>query len=454
MIRKREDTPYTDDVLRISEADIKRETSYAIKLSNKEFEFFDIPKDENEYITPNVTVNDYNALKEDFEKNHFYYYPTNSYAEIADDGSIVFYQKEHALEYFSVKYIIKHSDKFGHYTSFFPLWLKDNNRRTVRLIDYKPTDDDSVYVQPLQFAYETVGNYSEKAVEQFKTLLNIATNNDETLYNYLLKYIAHIIQQPFDLPGVAIVLTGGKGAGKDTLGDFIGNYLIGSRNAYNYNDNDQFFEKHDTNRLGKFFIKLEEADTAICGRNQQTLKARITSGNTTVNPKGEKAITQNNYTRYMFTTNDAVPVNINDGERRFVLLRTDNKYIGNIKFWESIRTTLMTADGGYSVGKYLMTIDLKGFEVRKLPQNEYHNAMVEVVADSEERFLNSDKWDGSYISAAGLFELYAQFCMDNHLPYCRNVKSFGHKLAKFYRDNKVCRRLLDGSNLYYKPDMA
>jgi hypothetical protein len=451
MIRKEEGKVYSPAILRTAEADIERATEYKIFLTNKEFEYFDIPVATDEEIERGVSLSAYNEMKSEFEKTHFYYTPTNTYAEINSNGAITFYEKAHAFEYFGLKWLFNHSDKFGDYAHFFPLWLKDPKRTSIRMIDYKPTEDPSVYVQPLKFAYESSKAANEAEVmDLFDKLLSLATCNEPELYDYLLKWLAHMMQRPFDLPGVAIVLTGGKGAGKDTLGDFVCQYLIGDHLSHNYTSNEQFFEKHDVNRKGKFFVKLEEADSAICGKNQQTLKAMITANLTTVNPKGEKAITTPNYSRFFFTTNDAVPVNIGENERRFVLLRTDNKYIGNIAFWKQIRKVLMTPEAGYVVGKYLMSVDISNFEVRTLPANSYHKAMTEEALSSEERFMTQSGWDGSETTASDLFEAYIMYCAANHLPHCRNSVSFGKKLGVLFRDNKIKKRMLDGKSVYYK----
>ena len=453
MIRKNEKLTYSTDILRAAEDYIKTATQYAVRLTNKEFEYFDIPNQtpSSAEVSPKVTVEAYNTMKEEFEKTHFYYEPTDTYARVCDTGAIVFYTKQHAIESFGVSWLFKHSDKLGDHTPFFLLWLKDSTRRVIRMIDFKPSTDPTVYVQPLRFAWETAPDVtSDEVIPIFQTMINIATNNNTVLYDYLLMWIAHLIQQPFDLPGTAIVLTGGKGAGKDTLGDFICDYLIGPMRAYNYTDNDQFFDKHDTNRMGKFFVKLEEADTSICGRNQQTLKARITASSLTVNPKGEKMITVPNFIRYMFTTNDAVPVNIADGERRFVLLRTDDQYIGNVPFWNNVRKVLMNPAAGRIVGKYLSTIDLSEYTIRRLPENPYYAAAVAVTLSSEDLFLQHGGWDGAEIRATPLFELYEQYCVTNHLPYCRNTRSFGHRLLRLIGENKISRRITQGVSVYYR----
>ena len=275
MIRKAEDMELTNDMLRLVEEHITRDTGYMVQLITKQFTSFDVPKDQKEeMIDGKISIADYKKMKEEFEVSRFYYSPTNTYAEVNNDGSISFYDKIHANNALRDNWLFTHSNKFGDYTPFFPLWDSDKERRTITNIDYKPSDDPLTFVMALNFNCEKeVSIEAPEAVELFKKLVAINTNNDPILGDYVLKWYAHLIQKPFDLPGVALVVTGAKGAGKDTLGDFMINNVVGNHRAYNYVSNEQFFEKHDVQRTDRFLIKLEEADASICGKNESTLKA-------------------------------------------------------------------------------------------------------------------------------------------------------------------------------------
>ena len=48
-------------------------------------------------------------------------------------------------------------------------------------------------------------------------LLNIICDRDRTLFDYLIKFLAHMWQKPEEKPGIMIVLLGGQGSGKGTL---------------------------------------------------------------------------------------------------------------------------------------------------------------------------------------------------------------------------------------------
>ena len=177
---------------------------------------------------------------------------------------------------------------------------------------------------PIQFCYRDVESDSEEyedVINTFTGLLKILCGNDELLYQYTLKWIAHIIQRPYELPGVMIILSGAKGVGKDTLFDFLFAYVFGRYSSYNYTSNTQFFEKHDTGRMGKFIVKLEEADRKTCLEHASDLKAMITGSEATFNPKCERPVKMPNYCRVVMPTNTGNPVDFGDRERRFLIFQ-------------------------------------------------------------------------------------------------------------------------------------
>jgi predicted AAA+ superfamily ATPase len=110
------------------------------------------------------------------------------------------------------------------------------------------------------------------ALNTFLEVLKLIGAGEAEQQDYILKWIAHLIQKPFDLPGVALVISGLKGCGKDTLFDFLQQFVIGMDYSFNYGSNEQFFDSHDTGRQSKFLCKLEEANRSICLRNADKLK--------------------------------------------------------------------------------------------------------------------------------------------------------------------------------------
>ena len=216
------------------------------------------------------------------------------------------------------------------------------------------------------------------------------------------------------------------------MGDFLQEWIIGNHLSTNYSTNKQFFNTHDTGKLNKILIKLEETSRKDCFENASELKATITANKITCNPKGIKEITADNLARYIFTTNKPNPVDMSDRERRFVLLPSSPRKRGEFNFWTEIRQIMFTFNGGRTVAEYLLSRDISEFQVRKLPENDFQKSIVQSEKTSEEKFI--EQWEGLNTRASDLYTYYLEYCTIQRINYEGNIGEFGKKLQPFVRD--------------------
>ena len=450
MLRKREGAACDDALLRGAEEAVLAEAGYKVSLVTKEFSSFDLPAI-GEQVAKGVSLEAYQEMKGEFERNHFYHEPSDQYVEVKDDATLLFMVHSHAKNNLVRKWHFKHSDKFGDHTAFFDIWSADKAKLTCSDMSFKSSDDPNTFLLPINFAYTKgrVPNEPSNAVGLFLEIVKLITSHDEVLEKYVLDWCSHLLQQPTDLPGVALVLTGAKGIGKDTFGDFLQEFVVGKHLSTNYTTNKQFFGTHDTGKLNKFLIKLEETSKKDCFENASELKSSITATRVTANPKGIKEITAENFARFIFTTNKANPVDMSDNERRFVLLRVSSERRGDHQFWQKVRKELFNLDAGAEVAKYLMERCINDFQVRKLPENQYQQSIIKSEESSETVFIQ--QWDGKRLSASELFEAYTTYCRDNHLKYATDISWFGKNLQSFVREGTIINTHT-GNISYYKKD--
>lgn len=463
MIRKREGVSINDS-LRNAERVMNEMTGWDLTLTEKPMSSYELPPTSaGEEVANGVSRQQYDEMKREFEVNHFYHIPSNQVVEVHPSGEMLYMTTQHAHSYLSCKWNFKRTDKLGDYISFIPLWLKDATRRQIRLIDFKPSSDPEVFALPLHYAYEAVDEASAdpKALELFSELVELMARDEQK--EYFLNWLAHLVQKPLENPKVSLVVTGIKGCGKDTLFDFLMEYVVGRTYSINYEDNNQFFAPHDQGRLNKFLVKVEEADADVCRKNASTLKSRITSDLSTFNPKGIKEITTANYNRVVFTTNKGNPFEMDQGERRFLVLNALATHKGNHSYWTNIRKVVFTPEGGRAVADFLLKRDISGWVKQDIPMSEYQKAVVESETSSEQQFM--DNWDGldtldvdrpeiqtgekweawlktakREFTASQLYAMYKEFCVMKELPYCKNTKSFGKNMLILLRDGLITKR--------------
>ena len=440
-----------DLALRGAEEAILRSTAYRVQLVVKPFEFFEVTEDqkeETEEVAPKVKKVDYERNKTMFEDSHFYFSTTNEIVEVNPMGRLNYEKLEHAqIKY--VAYDFKHSNNMMDRTNFVKLWLNDPSRRTIHTIDMRPSDDPMVFSPPVVFRYTTFPKAENtKAIWWFDNLIHILSNNNETIYEYLYCWLAHMIQRPFENPGTAIFFTGAKGCGKDTLGDFLVQWIVGSTLAHNYDSTAQFWEKHDTSRENRILIKLEEVSGVVNRQHVAEMKARITSADLTVNEKGKTPRTSANYNHYIGTTNEGQPVKVEEGERRFNVFACSPEWVGQLDKWKELRAVLFCPEGASAIGHYLAELDLGSFDPRKMPENEYLAQAIDAEITPERAFIT--QWSGKDASMSELYDLYVVFCRDQKMPCATNSRSLGLKLMEYIRDGHLKKKRTKTEMVYSK----
>ena len=445
MVRKN-DKLNLETSMRACEVAVKEKVGYDVSVIDKPMSSFNMPE-LTEEISKGVTREAYNEMKENFEKTNFYYGPANEMIEVRGK-ELMRMGLEHAREYYSRKWRFEHSQKFDDYTTFFDIWRKDKTARTIAKIDMRESDNPEVFVIPPVFTWRDEGAHALEAVEKFKEIMSLIGN--PTQQEYIMAWLAQIIQHPFDKVGTSIVVTGDKRTGKDTPFDFFGKFVIGDDYSRNYTcGGSQFFEKHDTARMNMFLCKVEEANRTIFLKNADKFKTLITAENEMYNEKGRMAVTVANYNRFVLTTNGGCPVELSDGEQRFLVATCSNAHKHDIPYWTEVRRVLFNKEAGRAVGHWLSTLDLTRFEFRTVPRDAYQMMLVEQEKTSEELFI--EQWDGEELRAVEFFRSYKAYCTQNELPCCQNLKSLGIALLKMIRGGKIVKRKDEEGAMYRKP---
>jgi hypothetical protein len=357
-----------------------------------------------------------------------------------DRNEIIFMTKEQAKDYFkATKYNFNPFGR-GDMIPFFDIWFKQQDRRSVDNITYEKTDNTADFYMPVKFAYQKVSTINDEAMGYFMDLIDITSNHNELLKTYLLSYLAHLVQKPFDLPGTALVITGAQGTGKDTLFDFIGSKVLGDHNWADYSDNGLFFDHYDTSRAGKFLCKLQEADGRYCKPNAPKLKGMITAKTIIYNPKCKPSFELPNCIRQIFTTNKENPFAFEHGERRYVVFSVSTEKKGNHEYWTALNKCFNSDGAGYTIGAMLSKYDISKFNPRELPPNDYVNMINEVLEKSDETFLKSDAWDGEPCNIGHLFSIYRTYCENENMSL-EATNNYGMKnlLTKYVNQKRLIK---------------
>lgn len=448
MVRRREDASITDDLLIEMAHHVKEKTGYVIQIKEKEQVGFDLPQ---YYEDPAETA--YKDMKVAFEKNHFYFDPTNTICKITRRDGIRHYNVEHAMISFNT--MVLPGAKGDDDELFIKRWIKDPSRRFVSNMVYKLPEECEDHEASLftGFAYQDMEGDDEEAVAMFLDLLKCCCGDEEVVSDYILKYFAHMIQKPFKVPGVAVIFSSRThGAGKDTLLNIM-RRVIG-RHSKHYSSETQFWSGHDTGREGAIMIHLEEVGVKANKTKSGELKAMITGDTINLNPKQLKPYDVPNIARILMTTNEPDPVKLEISDRRFLIVNpSDRLHAKGLDWWADVQEKFESEAFLHTVGQFLETIDLTGWNPRRLPMTAVKEEMLELSKPQCQEFLEqlvADTVEVRTFSGLELFKKYQQWYKEQggapEFSY-QTLNGFGMKIMPY--NNKLFKKVRGGSGVLY-----
>ena len=319
-------------------------TDEIINLLNKDFFEYNIEWDTKEH---NIELLDklktmeikdvklYHEVKQIFEKDHFRIehpllygrtyvknnrityglYNKNDYRDLVKKNIYVY------QEVIETEEGVKYKDR-----DIFDDWIRDTEIRSYKNINFVPklTEENNLeYFNTFTgFDADFINNYTnnEKAIELFYKHLSLLTNHNTKSVEYLINYIADIIQNPDKLPSVAIVFKSKQGFGKDLLLDIISR-ILGNKFLYRTANLEEVFGSFNTSIKDKIILQLNELEGKDGFSKKEKIKNLITEEITNINEKKITAYPQNNCLRIFIMSNNISPLEIPHDDRRFVVFK-------------------------------------------------------------------------------------------------------------------------------------
>lgn len=243
------------------------------------------------------------------------------------------------------------------------IWLESEGANRYASLEFLPGGGcpDGVYNLFKGFAVEPVEGDCGLYLNHIKEVI---CNGESILYDYVIKWMAHAIQKPEELPGVALVLRGKQGTGKGQFVSYFGKLFGGH---YKHLISMEHF-------LGRFSGHLKDAllmfaDEVVWGGNKKDegfLKGMITEKKRIIEEKYTTPYMLKNYSRFIFATNESWAVPSGPNERRYCVLDIDDSYRCDFDYFSSIENQM--AKGGLEALMYhLSHLDIKRFNVRDYP---------------------------------------------------------------------------------------
>lgn len=167
-------------------------------------------------------------------------------------------------------------------------------------------------------------------------------NYDDFLYKYVLSYLAQIIQTPWKKTDIAIVLCGEQGCGKTSLIEDMIKHIMGPNCGLQTDGLKDLVNKQFQSFLENKLLILCDEPTAlndlIFSTYVESLKNFITCNTIGIEKKFQEKYTIDVYHNLIIACNHLDGIHIqNEKERRFLVLKCNEKYIRNFEYFGSLR---------------------------------------------------------------------------------------------------------------------
>ena len=291
-------------------------------------------------------------------------------------------------------------------------------------------------------------------IQPFLQHLRILTNHNDKGYEYMLDYMAHMVQKPGELPRVAILFQSDEGTGKNLFFENFCNKIFGNEYLLVACEMDKVVGRFSMIN-NKLMVILDETRGKDSFSNSEKIKSIITSEEIAWERKGVDGIKLNNCGRYLFFSNNEVPIKISNSDRRFVVFKTPNDVKGNIEYFKNLTKQFKNDGCIRSFYEFLMTRDISEWdsELHRPITKEYlliQSATIPVMAtwlneyvmnyktaEKEEQNIMDNK------TSVMVFKDFTNWLQENGFEYKYNITSFGRELNNY--DGIVKKRTSKGT---------
>ncbi len=369
--------------------------------------------------------NTYKNIKKQFEKNN-----------MIIGGNIV-YENNNKLEFLNynqakIKYmnvLYYEYDELNERVvkkKFLDDWLSDPNRRQYDNVNFIPNIDEcpnetynlfkGLNAEKYNPGYELTDEEINEKIQPYLIHIDYLTSGHA---NYLLKWMAYIVQYPGKKTQIAPLIRDqgetfdeGGGTGKNMFFEQFGNEILGNQYFLVIADNKELYTSFNSQLEGKLFVLVEETNSKDNHYNQDPLKSTITKNTLNVNKKNVAQYTVNDHCNYIFCSNNKNPLPIRIGNRRHAVFDTNPIKRGDTEYFKKLNNVFKDNLTTWAFYKYLLK--LKTYE----SPIEFSNNIPDTKAYLEIRNLNAPihlRWILSLVKERklennGMGELYKQFC--------------------------------------------
>lgn len=335
-------------------------------------------------------------------------------------------------------------------TSYYSAWDAYNKYSSLfhfNLIKFndKRSDENFKIISYFHgFKYKKLKEINHELIDDYLRLIREGiANNSQEINEYILKWIANIIQNPGIKNEVGLVLTGSQGTGKTSFTNVLEELTSG------YSDTidgvKELTGEYTTVIENKMLIIANELLSAKSEflTNMNALKSIITDKSKRGREIYGKFHYMENCCNLIFCSNYNKPIIINNDDRRYCIIKTSDKFKRNFDFFKKLHDN-QTEDFFNNLFTYFSSIDLSDFNPRNFPITEARKELISACRSDVEDFII--EYFDRFVNGVVFNDLKTYFSIYYGCYDARKFKKFQTELKEKMINNGEYRpRQFDGS---------
>lgn len=220
-----------------------------------------------------------------------------------------------------------------------------------------------------------------RCMRMLRHMFRVICRRNRGLFEYLMDWMALLVQKPEVLPGTALLLQSEReGTGKSTVANWVVEWF--GPHAQMVSDPEHVVGKFNAHLETCVALVVNEPPFAGDHGTARKLKAMITEPKLLVEAKFKTPHLVDNHVHIIITTNERWAVSAGSGARRFVVFDVDDCKAGDHAYFHALHTE---AEAGGKAGllHLLMSRDISKFNPRDIPITEALREQQRMSAGSE-----------------------------------------------------------------------
>jgi len=406
-----------------------------------------IPVDFNSEDAELASMETFEKVAKEFEKTHAKIENSGIFVSQQDDKIIMMSRQtlKCAYEHMVYEQLDKKTGTIKR-VNFINDWLVNNpDQRRYDDVGIYPNEKkcpNGIFNVWTKFAMERVQNYNPdpEALEMILHHMKILCDHDDSVYNYLLAWVAQMIQFPEE-KSVCPTFISKEGAGKGTFITLLKRMLGESKYLEVSDPQKSVFGSFNSAMASAFLVNLNEIskkDTLYC---EGMLKALITDPTIIINQKGVSPYQIQSYHRFIITTNNEDPIATSKNDRRKFIVRCSDEKIGDIEYFKKLNELLEDDNvlkTCYEFFKNMPGIDK--FREIPLPRTEYQEEL------KESNECPVERWIPDFVKEhidEGVIELKADDAIQAFNAWC-STNNVSYNINSIQLLTKIGRLKIDG----------